>query len=84
MIDTAQRLREAGIAHSVILLLGIGGTELSQEHQEDSASLLTAIDPPYVGVLTTTVVPDTPLAEAESAGHFVLPGKFEMLRNSGR
>ena len=80
VIETAKRLRKAGIAHSVILLLGIGGTELSHEHQAASASLLTAIDPPYVGVLTTTVVPNTPLARAEKCGQFVLPGKFEMLQ----
>lgn len=80
VIQTAERLREAGIQHSVILLLGIGGTDLSQQHAEDTASLLTAIDPPYVGVLTTTVIPGTPLHVSEKEGTFVLPGKFEMLR----
>ncbi len=41
--------------------------------------MLTAIDPPFCGVLTTTVVPGTPLWEAQERGEFVLPGKFEML-----
>jgi len=78
-IDTAQRLRAAGIDHSVILLLGIGSVERSQAHAEATASLLTEMDPPYCGVLTTTVVPGTPLAELEANGAFTLPGPFEML-----
>jgi radical SAM superfamily enzyme YgiQ (UPF0313 family) len=78
-IDTAERLRAAGIDHSVIVLLGIGSVERSQEHASATASLLTEMDPPYCGVLTTTVVPGTPLAELEGRGEFTLPGPFEML-----
>ncbi len=78
-IATAQKLREAGIVHSVIVLLGIGGTRLSEAHARDTASLLSAMDPPFVGALTTTVVPGTPLAAAEASGEFTLPGKFELL-----
>lgn len=79
VMETAERLRAADIAHSVILLLGIGGEELSEVHARETASLLTVIDPPYVGVLTTTVLPDTPLGKAEAAGEFTLPGKFQLL-----
>ena len=79
VIETGARLRAAGITHSVIVLLGIGGTELSEQHARNTASLLTAIDPQYVGALTTTVLPGTPLFEAQEAGRFTLPGKFEML-----
>ncbi|HMJ14698.1 MAG TPA: radical SAM protein, partial [Polyangiaceae bacterium] len=77
--DTARKLRESGIAHSVMVLLGVGGTRLSEEHARDTASLLTEMDPPYVGALTTTVVPGTPLAAAQAGGDFVLPDKFRML-----
>ncbi len=37
------------------------------------------MDPPFVGALTTTVVPNTPLAEAQASGSFELPGKFQLL-----
>lgn len=80
VVETAGRLRDAGIDHSVILLLGIGGVEGSEKHALASASLLSEIDPPYVGVLTTTVVPGTPLHDAARRGAFVLPSKFQMLR----
>ena len=79
VIETAFRLRAADIDHSVIVLLGIGGEELSEIHARETASLLSQIDPPYVGVLTTTVVPGTKIASTEETGEFVLPDKFRML-----
>lgn len=78
-ITTAQKLRDAGIKHSVMVLLGIGGQDRSQEHAAATARVLSRMDPPYVGALTTTVVPGTPLAQAQARGEFTLPGKFDLL-----
>lgn len=78
-IESAHRLREAGIRHSVMVMLGIGGQERSQVHAERTAAILTAMDPPFVGALTTTVVPGTPLAAQQIAGEFVLPDRWGML-----
>ncbi len=78
-IETAQKLRAADIAHSVIILLGIGGTRLSEQHAKNTASVLTEMDPPYVGALTTTVVPGTPLVELRKTGTYEMPAKFRML-----
>lgn len=78
-IDTAKKLRDAHIDHSVIVLLGIGGTARSAAHASNTARTLSEMDPPYVGALTTTVLPGTPLFEAQEAGRFELPGKFELL-----
>lgn len=79
LIETADKLREAGIIHSVIVLLGIGGTALSEQHAKRTAETLTRMDPAYVGALTTTVVPGTPLHDLQQAGAFELPSKFGML-----
>jgi radical SAM superfamily enzyme YgiQ (UPF0313 family) len=79
LIETAAKLRAAGIVHSVIVLLGIGGIALSEQHAQHTAETLTQMDPPYVGALTTTIVPGTPLAERAARGEFVLPSKFRML-----
>ncbi len=78
-VETAAKLRDAGIAHSVIVLLGVGGVKLSETHARETASLLTLMDPPFVGALTTTVLPGTPLGELEARGDFVLPSKFRLL-----
>jgi len=75
----ADRLRAAGIRHSVIVMLGIGGTERTREHAAATADLLTEMDPPYVGALTTTIVPGTPLHAAEQQGEFHLPDPWGML-----
>lgn len=79
LIETAAKLRAAGITHSVIVLLGIGGVALSEPHAVHTAETLTQMDPPYVGALTTTIVPGTPLAEMAARGEFELPSKFRML-----
>ncbi len=78
-VETADKLRAAGIVHSVMVLLGVGGRRLSAQHAKNTASLLTLMDPPFVGALTTTVVPGTPLAAREESGEFELPGKFALL-----
>jgi radical SAM superfamily enzyme YgiQ (UPF0313 family) len=78
-IETAAKLREAGLAHSVMVLLGIGGTDRSESHARNTATALTQMNPPYVGVLTTTIVPGTPLAQMAADGRFTLPSEFQML-----
>lgn len=79
-VETAHKLREAGITHSVMVLLGVGGVDRSDEHAEATARALSAMDPPYVGALTTTLVPGTPLFEQGRRGEFTLPDKFGMLK----
>ncbi len=78
-VETAHRLKEAGIRHSVIVMLGVGGTELSEIHAAETAKILTAMDPPFVGALTTTVVPGTPMNDAQLSGEFTLPDPWQML-----
>jgi len=79
-VETAERLRAAGITHSVMVLLGIGGRARSAEHASATAALLTRMQPPFAGALTTTVVPGTPLAEEQARGDFTLPDKLGLLR----
>ena len=62
-----------------MVMLGIGGTERSVVHAEKTAAILTAMDPPFVGALTTTVVPGTPLATEEKEGRFTLPDRWGLL-----
>ncbi len=78
-VESAQRLREAGIRHSVMVMLGLGGHKHSERHATKTAEILSAMDPPFVGALTTTLVEGTPLyAEAET-GAFQLPDPWAML-----
>ena len=80
MIEAGRRVKNAGIGLSVTVLLGIGGIEKSLAPAFDTASILTEIDPDYVGALTVMVVPGTPLYEDYIGGWFVLPDTFGFLR----
>lgn len=78
-VEAAAKAREAGLELSVIVLLGIAGTVRAREHAEATARLITAMDPAYVGALTTTVVPRTPLHTLQTRGKFELPSITAML-----
>ena len=78
-VGAAGRLRAAGLRHSVMVMLGLGGTERSEQHARATARLLTEMDPPYVGALTTTLVPGTPLHAAAAEGAFTLPDRWRLL-----
>ncbi|MCB9568743.1 MAG: radical SAM protein [Myxococcales bacterium] len=78
-VEAARRAHAAGMEISVIVLLGVAGTERSAEHAAATGDLITAMDPEYVGALTTTVVPTTPLATLAGRGRFELPTIEAML-----
>lgn len=71
-VEAARRAHAAGMALSVIALLGIA-MDRSDEHARATADLVTKMDPEYFSALTVTVVPDTPLAKLAKAGRFAVP-----------
>jgi radical SAM superfamily enzyme YgiQ (UPF0313 family) len=78
-VEAARRAHAAGMKISVIVLLGIGGTERSQEHAERTASLVTEMNPEFFAALTTSVVPNTPLVKLRDKGFWQLPNVTHML-----
>jgi radical SAM superfamily enzyme YgiQ (UPF0313 family) len=78
-VEAATRAHAAGMAISVIALLGVAGRERSAAHAAATADLVTAMDPEFFAALTVTVVPGTPLATLESTDRFALPSIEEML-----
>lgn len=70
MVAAGRKAKEAGIALSVSVILGLGGVEGSQRHALATARILTDIDPEYAGALTLTLVPGTPLDEEVQQGSF--------------
>lgn len=73
-------MKGSGVQYSVMALLGLGGTELSQAHARDTARALSLLDPDYVGLLTLMLVPGTPLYRRAERGLFELPDAMGMLR----
>ena len=80
MIEAGRRVKEAGIILSATVILGLGGIETSIEHAFDTARILTEINPDYASALTLMIVPGTPLYSDYISANFILPDKFEMLR----
>ncbi|MFH1033121.1 MAG: radical SAM protein [Pseudomonadota bacterium] len=79
LITQGRRIKAAGIRLSVTVLLGIGGSQRSQEHAQATGELLSAMDPDFVGALTLMLIPGTPLGDQAQAGKFSLPDAPAML-----
>ncbi len=79
-VEASEKLKASGIMNSVMVLLGIGGTDRSREHALATGKLLTECDPEYVGALSLQLRPQAPLYEEWKEGKFELPGKFQMIR----
>lgn len=79
MAEAGRRVKSTGIKLSVTVLLGIGGPDRSAQHAQETGMLLSAIDPDYVGTLTTMVVKGTPLYDLQQQGKFQLPTAFAIL-----
>jgi radical SAM superfamily enzyme YgiQ (UPF0313 family) len=79
MIEAGRRVKDAGIKLSVTVLLGIAGADGSEKHARLTGKLLSAIDPDYVGALTTMVVKGTPLYDLQEQARFRLPSAFAIL-----
>ncbi|HUU62576.1 MAG TPA: radical SAM protein [Dehalococcoidia bacterium] len=79
IIKAARKAKEAGVTMSITVILGLAGIEGSEKHVEDTARVLSEIDPEYAGALTLTLVPGTPLYEEWKEGNFHLISPFQSL-----
>jgi len=70
MIKMAAKARDAGIALSVIVLLGAGGRALSGDHVRDTIEVVNTMQPAYLSFLTAMIVPATPLMDDTQQGRF--------------
>ena len=80
MVEAAHKVKDAGILLSVTVILGLGGVKGSKRHAEESARILTAMDPDYAGALTLTLIPGTPLYRVWETGDFELITPFDSLQ----
>lgn len=80
LVEAGKKAREAGIALSVTVILGLGGVDRSREHALETARVLGEIDPAYAGALTLTLVPGTPLYRDWESGNFALITPLESLK----
>ncbi len=79
LIRAAKRVKESGILLSVTVILGLGGVAGSRAHAEDTGSVLSEMDPDYVGALSLMIVPGTPIEKEIETGQLVLPDPFGLI-----
>lgn len=70
MIMAGCKIKESGVKLSTTLISGIGGTKKTSEHAIESAKLISAINPDYVGFLTLMLEPGTLIYEEVQKGSF--------------
>ncbi len=79
IIEATHRARAAGILTSITVILGLGGIEGSEKHSLATARVLSDMDPDFVGALTLTLVPGTPLYREWQEGSFEPISPFSSL-----
>jgi len=79
IVEAVRRARAAGMATSVMVLIGIAGADRSLEHARASADAINAMEPNYTALLTYTPTPGSPLAERVAAGAVTLPSPRESI-----
>jgi radical SAM superfamily enzyme YgiQ (UPF0313 family) len=72
-VDAAVKAHAAGVKLSVIMLLGAGGVDRTEDHARETARLVTEMDPEYLAALTLTIIPGTPIQRMVDKGKFELP-----------
>lgn len=80
MTEACLKLKAAGIKVSMTLVTGLGGRPDSTEHAIESARLVSATKPEYLGLLTLHLYADTPLGKAYRAGKFPALSPLEDLK----
>jgi radical SAM superfamily enzyme YgiQ (UPF0313 family) len=80
MVEAGLKIKQAGILLSVTILLGLAGrSPRAAEHARNTAKILNAINPDYIGALTLMLEPRTELYRRMQKGEFELPNPFEIL-----
>ena len=82
MVKGCRRAREAGMTVSVMVLIGIGGKDLSRVHVRETAAALNAMQPDLLSFLRLIPVPGTPLWRRIAAARFLQLTEEEAVREA--
>lgn len=79
MIEAGVKVRKAGMILSMTVISGLGGKKYWREHALDTAKVISAIKPEYVGFLTLMVEPGTEIYDQVQRGEIKLLNPQEVL-----
>jgi len=78
-----QKAKEAGIKLSVMILNGLGGKELSEQHAISSAKLINEIQPEYVSTLVLSMPYGKQHFLKRYEGKFTMQNQLELIKEMG-
>lgn len=79
MIEAGQKAKKAGFKLSCMIISGLGGTALMNEHAVESAKVISAINPDYFSLLRLVVEEESELADDVKSGKFILASPLEII-----
>lgn len=77
-LEALQKIKSAGMKSSVMILNGLGGPELSEQHAVNSAKLMNAAQPEYLSTLVVEFPTGSERFEENFAGRWRKLGKLEL------
>lgn len=80
MIEAGKKVRQSGMLLSATVISGLGGKGLWQEHALETAKVVSAINPDYLGFLTLSIQREAPLSRQVAGGEFILLTPWEILQ----
>lgn len=79
LIQAGRKIKDSGIKLSCTLISGLGGVENWKNHALNSAKVINAIDPDYLGLLTLMTPEDAPIYEEIKRGALMLLNPREVM-----
>lgn len=79
LIEAVRKIEDSGIKASVTFISGLAGPEYMEEHALETASMISEMEPSYVGLLTLMVEPMAPLYKDIQEGRFKVLTAEEVL-----
>lgn len=79
IIKSAQMARQAGMNTTQFIILGLGGTQLSDHHALETARVLNEINPDFIRLLTIGVKPGSALDHQITKGEFTLSSETQII-----
>lgn len=79
LIDGVRRAEDCGIKTSVTFISGLAGKAGWEDHAVQTGTMISEMQPSYVGLLTLMVDPDVPIAEEIRSGRLQLLSPEEVM-----
>lgn len=79
LIDGVKKIEECGMQASVTFISGLAGKDGWEEHAIETGTMISEMEPAYVGLLTLIVEPNVPMAKDIESGKLKLLSPEEVM-----